>query len=147
MRKVPNIYRHVYFKTNPSVPQKNVSNNCLSPLSLQIKHLFWIHHPWTSFAFEKKLIKILYLQSLPVESVEVFGAPFDLTFVRFLLGVYADVDFQTVRCQEGLATPVLVTDKCVFTYNKSRFCQLVVPIKNFEFILKKLLPVIFLCTV
>lgn len=57
MRKVPNIYRHVYFKTNPSVPQKNVSNNCLSPLSLQIKHLFWIHHPWTSFAFEKKINK------------------------------------------------------------------------------------------
>lgn len=132
-----------------------------TPLSLKRMSLITVCHllvcksstfsgstiPEPASLLKKKLIKILYLQSLPVESVEVFGAPFDLTFVRFLLGVYADVDFQTVRCQEGLATPVLVTDKCVFTYNKSRFCQLVVPIKNFEFILKKLLPVIFLCTV
>lgn len=132
--------RQIHFKTNPSLLKRmSLRTNCQSPLvhkssklsSLDPPSLYQLH-----FLREKYKIKNLYLQPLPVESVEVFGAPFDLAFIRFLLRVYANVDFQTVRREEGLAAPMLVTDKCVFTCNKSGFCQQVAPIKILKFILK-----------
>lgn len=126
---------YLYIDTLQNQPlslQKNVSKNKLSVTSSpQIKQVLWIHRPFTSFIFEEKKNKIknLYLQPLPVESVEVFGAPFDLAFIWFLLRVYANVDFQTVRRKEGLAAPMLVTNKCVFTYNKSGLLKFI--LKNF----------------
>lgn len=120
-------------QNQPLSPQKNVSKNKLSVTSSpQIKQVFWIDPPslyQLHFWREKYKIKNLYLQPLPVESVEVFGAPFDLAFIRFLLRVYANVDFQTVRRKEGLAAPMLVTNKCVFTYNKSGLLKFI--LKNF----------------
>lgn len=45
-------------QNQPLSPQKNVSKNKLSVTSSpQIKQVFWIHRPFTSFIFEEKNIK------------------------------------------------------------------------------------------
>lgn len=109
----------------------SLRTNCQSPLVHKSSKFSGstVPLPASFLKREKYKIKNLYLQTLPVESVEVFGAPFDLAFIRFLLRVYANVDFQTVRRKEGLAAPMLVTNKCVFTYNKSGLLKFI--LKNF----------------
>lgn len=61
---------------------------------------------------------LLYLQLLPVQSVEIFGTPLDFTFIWFFFCVHSYMDFQTVRSQESLSTSCLVTNKGIFTYKK-----------------------------